>query len=218
VNPHAALAIAVSITALALVLATVLLPLQEQPPFGRLLKSGLSGGVLVLASAGIATLLGFIPFGAATAGYLLGHFVHVAVAEEAPKALVAAGFIGNRDRRIAPAAYDAAQGAVLGAAVGAGFGIVESALLSPGGSAVLLRTFTAIPLHAGCTAIISGAIAGRIREWHIGRSLVLAVVLHAGYNISVEQDGALQLLGPVIAVVSVVLAVALTLIIRYRHG
>ena len=123
------------------------------------------------------------------AALLYQAFVVAALVEEGVKFVVLAGFVG-RHRQF----NEATDGIVYGMAASLGFAFLENVLYVSGPSSVLLlRGITAVPLHAGCGAIV-GYYVGRAhfdprRRASVG--LLVAVLVHGAYDALVFAGGAL---------------------------
>jgi RsiW-degrading membrane proteinase PrsW (M82 family) len=146
--------------------------------------------VIVLAAPfafGIAALFGGNPL---IAGFLEAFFV-AAIPEETLKLTVLARYAGRHR------AFDEPMdGLVYGAAASLGFATLENVLYASQGSVWLAvtRGITAVPIHAGCGAIM-GYLYGRSRFDHArrGRLLALAfvvpVLIHGLYDFPLLSMG-----------------------------
>ncbi len=123
------------------------------------------------------------------AALLYQAFVVAALVEEGVKFVVLAGFVG-RHRQF----NEATDGIVYGMAASLGFAFLENILYVSGPSGVLLlRGITAVPLHAGCGAIV-GYYVGRAHfdpRRYATVGLLVAVLVHGGYDALVFAGGAL---------------------------
>lgn len=134
-------------------------------------------------------------------------FIVAGLVEEGTKYALLGGFV-RRHREF----DEVTDGIVYGMAASLGFAFLENAFYVGGPSGVLLlRGITAVPLHAGC-----GAIVG----YHIGRAhfdparrsgygLLIAVLVHGAYDALVFSNGALSYLALFVVASLVVVVPAL---------
>ena len=116
-------------------------------------------------------------------------FIVAALVEEGVKYVVLTGFVRRHEQ------FDrATDGIVYGMAASLGFAFLENVLFVGGpSSALLLRGITAVPLHAGCGAIM-GYFVGRAHfdsRRRAGAGLLVAILVHGAYDAFVLAGGAL---------------------------
>lgn len=138
-------------------------------------------------------------------------FVVAAFLEEGAKYVVLAGFIRRH------AAFDeVTDGIVYGMTASVGFAVVENLLyVGEPAMVLLLRAVTAVPLHAGCGALI-GYFVGRAHfdsRDRAGLGLLLAVLVHGAYDTLIYMGGITAFLS-----IAVVAGLALTVPLLLRHA
>lgn len=174
----------------------------------RLLSLAFAAGVLALVPAFI---VGFVagPIVRALSGpvrLVYEAFVVAALVEEGAKYVALTGFVRRHEE------FDeATDGIVYGMAASLGFAFLENVLYVSGPtSTLLLRGLTAVPLHAGCGAIV-GYFVGRAHvdaRRRAGGGLLFAVLLHGAYDAFIFAGGALAY-GSLAVIVGIVVAVPL---------
>ena len=151
----------------------------------RLLALTFTLGVLAVVPA---LLLGVLadPFQSYFRGYtrtIYQAYVVAALVEEGVKYLLLAAIVRHH-----PQFDEVTDGLVYGMAASLGFAFLENVLYIAGPSGILLlRGVTAVPLHAGCGALIGYFVARAHfddRRHSLG-GLVLAVLIHGTYNVLV---------------------------------
>jgi len=159
---------------------------KESP---RLIVLTFVSGLLAVVPA-LAIGLVIDPFGGFVRGVgrtLIQAFIGAALVEEGVKYALLAGLV-RRQRQFA----QAEDGVVYGMAASLGFAFLENVIYVTGPPAVLLlRGVTAVPLHAGCGALV-GYTVGRAhfddrRRPALG--LLAAVGVHGTYDALVFADG-----------------------------
>ena len=130
-------------------------------------------------------------------------FVRIAFTEEFSRVLLLAPLfllfrrIGNwKNPAEAAGVSDDTRGKVFGLVAGIGFGIFESAVFGTYYGAaypflhVLLRAFTATPLHAACASRVGSSVAGfRKRPALAVFQFLSAVAIHGLYNLLIVTPG-----------------------------
>lgn len=114
-------------------------------------------------------------------------FIVAALVEEGVKYVVLTGFVRRHEE------FDeASDGIVYGMAASLGFAFLENVLYVGGPSSILLlRGITAVPLHAGCGAIMGYAVARAHFDpsRRAGAGLLIAVLVHGAYDALVLAGG-----------------------------
>jgi protease PrsW len=153
-------------------------------PRGRLARTFALGAAVTIPALLVELGLGAVPVHAlgpaAAAAYTA--FVVAAIPEEALKLLV----IGRYSARLRDF-NEPMDGIVYGAMAGLGFAAVENAFAILGGGllAAIMRSVTAVPLHATCGAVLGYYVArGRLerRRGSIAKGLAIAVLIHGLYD------------------------------------
>ena len=133
-------------------------------------------------------------------------FIVAALVEEGVKFVVLAGFL-RRHRDF----DEATDGIVYGMAASLGFAFLENVLYIAGPSTtLLLRGVTAVPLHAGCGALV-GYFVGRAHfdpRRRTATGLLVAVVVHGAYDSLVFAGGVLAY-GSLLVVAGLIVTVPL---------
>lgn len=157
----------------------------------RLLLLTFSLGLLAVVPALVLGIL-VDPFRDFFRGYariVFQAFVVAALVEEGVKFVLLDGLIRRQ-----PEFDEVTDGIVYGMAVSLGFAFLENVLYVSGPSSVLLlRGITAVPLHAGCGAIV-GYYVGRAHfdpRRRAGVGLLVAVLVHGVYDALVFAGGSL---------------------------
>ncbi|MFW6288797.1 MAG: PrsW family intramembrane metalloprotease [Spirochaetota bacterium] len=155
----------------------------------RLLLLTFSLGLLAVVPALVLGIL-VDPFRDFFRGYariVFQAFVVAALVEEAVKFVLLDGLIRRQ-----PEFDEVTDGIVYGMAVSLGFAFLENVLYVGGPSHVLLlRAVTAVPLHAGCGALVGyyvGRAAFDARARSVG-GLLLAIAVHGVYNVLLFTGG-----------------------------
>ena len=136
-------------------------------------------------------------------------FVVAALVEEGVKFVLLSSFVRRHADFAGPA-----DGLVYGMSASLGFALLENALYAGGPTAVvLLRSVTAVPLHAGCGALIGYFIGLAHADPRHSRAtgFLLAVLLHGSYDAAIFA-------GPPVAYIAILivagLAVAVAVLMR----
>lgn len=178
----------------------------------RFLLSAAAGILTVFAAALVQGLIPVeLPGLNRINAVLFGVFVRVSLIEEASRAVILFALLRFIPySRIYPEKDPIASdknpalffGAPSGLAAGLGFAAGESViygLANPG--AVLLRVFTAAPLHAACGARI-GSAAGKVltQPFYAAILFMSAVLIHGVYNFSIQNPATPAFLPVLIAI------------------
>jgi RsiW-degrading membrane proteinase PrsW (M82 family) len=138
-------------------------------------------------------------------------FIVAALVEEGVKYAVLRGFVRRHQE------FDeVTDGIVYGMASSLGFAFLENVLYVGGPtSVIILRGVTAVPLHAGCGALV-GYFVGRahFHEQHSAvLGLVAAVLVHGAYDVLVFSPGLISF-----ASLAVVAGLAVGVPLLFRHA
>ena len=166
----------------------------------------------------------FFTFSSSTAGRMalfLQVFVRVAFTEEISRLLMLFLFflISSRikpNESIMPLSYDTIRnGTATGLIAGLGFALLESAVYGASNSVVLmLRVFTAAPLHGACGSRIGAAVVlFRTNPIQALMRIIAATAIHGIYNFMVTIPGV-----PSLAAVLIALSALLTAIVSINAG
>ncbi|MCL2244026.1 MAG: PrsW family glutamic-type intramembrane protease [Treponema sp.] len=170
-------------------------------------------------------LQNFLTFSYATTGrlaLLLQVFVRVAFTEEISRLLMLFLFflissrINPQESIIMPLSYNTIRnGAATGLIAGLGFALLESAVYGASNSGILmLRVFTAAPLHGACGSRIgAAAVLFRTNPIQALLRVVTATAIHGVYNFMVTIPGV-----PSVAAVLIAISALLTAIISINTG
>jgi len=160
----------------------------------RLLLLTFSLGLLAVIPALVLGILAdaFRDFFRGYARTVYQAFVVAALVEEAVKFVLLEGLIRRQSE------FDeVTDGLVYGMAVSLGFAFLENVLYVGGPSHVLLlRAVTAVPLHAGCGALVGyyvGRAAFDARKHAVG-GLLLAIAVHGVYDVLLFTEGTVSFL------------------------
>ncbi|MFW5849346.1 MAG: PrsW family intramembrane metalloprotease [Spirochaetota bacterium] len=146
-------------------------------------------------------------------------FVVAALVEEGVKYVLLAGFVRRH-----PHFDEHTDGLVYGMAASLGFAFFENALYVGGSPIVLLvRGLTAVPLHAGCGALV-GYFVGRAHfqpRRPAAAGLPIAIAVHGLYDLLIFSGGLVSF-GAIAVVLGLVVAVPLlfrrAIELDVRHG
>jgi protease PrsW len=179
--------------ALALILYFNRLDRKRPEPRGLILKSVLFGFLAVIPAIIIELALDWIvpSFGTLIDAAIKGFIVAGLVEEGVKFAFV------NKWLYMRPEFDEVADGIVYTVCVSMGFALVENVMYSLGGTAVIvLRAFTAVPMHA-CASGIMGYFIGLSKRGKTDKralGLLAAVLIHGVYDFFAFSESLLALL------------------------
>lgn len=182
----------------------------------REIALALSSGVIAAMAALLAgfpvSALGRTMSGEAAAAYQA--FAVAAFTEEAVKAACLGLLFASLRRSRASMTISPREGVLLGTAASVGFAFLESIFyLSGETTTIMFRAFTAVPVHAGCGAIVGFWLARPGRSPLPG--VVIAVLLHGAYDYAIFS----ALIPDPVALVplGMIVGLVLTLAVRPAH-
>ena len=181
----------------------------------------LAGATAVFPALFLQTIFPATIIAAGRTGLFIEIFIRIALTEELSRLLllfILFWLIGRREQRSAGTAISCGavqQGTAAGLVAGFGFAIIEGAIYGAADTGVLLlRVFTAAPLHGACGSRVGAAAAMfRSNPYLALFRFLAAAAIHGVYNFMIVMPGF-----PSIAAVLIALSALFSSILSIRNG